>query len=117
MKFSLLVAIVADELEDRAIDIAKEAGAGGVTSFKGSGIGLDTKKTFFGLTYERAESILLFVLEKRVSLKVLKALNRELNLEESGNGMVIILPIDHLAGIPMKQLKKFEEQIKQEDRV
>ncbi|HSM26974.1 MAG TPA: transcriptional regulator, partial [Thioalkalivibrio sp.] len=31
MKFSMLVAIVADELEEKAIDIAKKAGAGGVT--------------------------------------------------------------------------------------
>ncbi len=117
MKFSMLVAIVSDELEDRAIDIAKANGAGGVTNFKGTGIGLDTKKTFFGLTYERAESILLFILEKRTSIKVMKALNKELDLENSGEGMVITLPVEHLAGIPMKQLKKFEEQIKREELV
>jgi len=116
MKFSMLVAIVTDDLEDKAIDIAKANGAGGVTSFKGAGIGLDTKKTFFGLTYERAESILLFILEKRTSLKVMKALNRELDLENSGNGMVITMPVEHLAGIPMKQIEKFEEQIKMEDQ-
>lgn len=112
MKFSLLIAIVDNTMEDQAIDIAKANGAGGVTLFKGSGIGLNEKKTFFGLTYERAESVLLFVLEKSASLKVMKALNKELGLENSGGGMVMTMPIEHLAGIPMKQIERFQEQIK-----
>lgn len=113
MKFSLLIAIVDNTMEDQAVDIAKANGAGGVTLLKGSGIGLNEKKTFFGLTYERAESILLFVLEKSTSLKVMKALNRELELESSGKGIVITMPIEHLAGIPMKQIERFQEQIKE----
>ena len=117
MKFSLLVAIVDNKMEDQAIDIAKANGAGGVTLFKGSGIGLSEKKTFFGLTYERAESILLFVLEKRTTLKVMKALNKELDLEASGSGLILTMPIEHLAGIPMKQIKRFEEQLKEENAI
>jgi hypothetical protein len=108
------VAIVADTLEDQAIDIARENGAGGVTLIKGSGIGLNEKKTFFGLTYERAESVLMFILEKKISLKVMKALSRELDLENSGHGMVVTMPLDHIVGIPENQLEKFEEQIKEE---
>ncbi len=114
MRFAMLIAIVADTLEDQAIDIAKENGAGGVTLMKGSGIGLNEKKTFFGLTYERAESILMFILEKKTSLKVMKALNRELDLENSGHGMVVTMPLDHIAGIPQNQLKKFQELVKEE---
>ncbi|MEA2111608.1 MAG: transcriptional regulator [Campylobacterota bacterium] len=114
MRFAMLVAIVADELEDQAINIAKENGAGGVTITKASGIGLNEKKTFFGLTYERAESVLMFMLEKKTSLKVMKALNRELDLENSGHGMVVTMPIDHIAGIPENQLEKFQDQIKTE---
>lgn len=117
MKFSLLIAIVNDKSEDKAIDIAKAHGAGGVTIMKGAGIGLNEKKTFFGLTYERAESVLLFVLEKKMSLKVMKGLNQELDLENSGNGMVITLPIEHLAGIPLKQIEQFQRQLKQENAI
>lgn len=117
MKFSLLVVIVDNQMEDQAISVAKAAGAGGVTQFKGTGVGLNEKKTFFGLTYERAESILLFVLEKKTSLKVMKALNRELDLEDSGNGMVLTMPIEHLAGIPMKQIERFQQQLKEENAI
>ena len=117
MRFSLLVAIVDNKMEDKAIDIAKANGAGGVTLFKGSGIGLNEKKTFFGLTYERAESILLFVLERRTTLKVMKALNAQLDLEASGSGMIFSMPIEHLVGIPMKQIERFQEQLKEENAI
>ena len=117
MKFSLLVAIVDNQMENQAIDIAKANGAGGVTNLHGTGVGLNEKKTFFGLTYERSESVLLFVLEKKVSLKVMKALNRELDLENAGNGMVMTLPIEHLAGIPMKQVERFQQQLREEQAV
>ena len=114
MKFSIVIAIVSEALEEKAVEIAKENGAGGVTLLKASGIGLNEKKTFFGLTYERAESVLLFILEKRISLKVMKALNQELELEESNDGIVVTMPIEHLAGISNKQFELFQEQIKEE---
>lgn len=117
MRFSLLLAIVDNQMEDQAIDIAKANGAGGVTQFKGTGIGLNEKKTFFGLTYERSESILLFILEKKTSLKVMKALNKELDLENSGNGMVITMPVEHLAGIPPSQIERFQQQLKEENAI
>jgi len=117
MRFSLLVAIVDNQLEEQAVDIAKANGAGGVTQIKGTGIGLDEKKTFFGLTYERSETILLFIMEKKTSLKVMKALNKELDLERSGNGLVITLPVEHLAGIPSKQIERFQQQLKEENAI
>lgn len=114
MKFSLLVAIVENSLEDQAIDIAKAHGAGGVTTMKGTGIGLNEKKTFFGLTYERAETILLFVLEKRTSLKVMKALQKELKLDSENKGLVMSMPLEHLTGIARNQIEAFEGRLKEE---
>jgi hypothetical protein len=117
MRFALLVAIVEQSLEDRAIDVAKANGAGGVTSLTGKGIGLNEKKTFFGLTYERPESVLLFVLEKRTSVKVMKALRNELKLETEHKGLVMSLPIEHLAGIPANQIEAFANRLKEEKEV
>ena len=117
MRFALLIAIVETAKEDEAIAVAKARGAGGVTTLKGTGVGLNEKKTFFGLTYERAESILLFVLEKRASVKVMKALKRELKLDAEGKGMVMSLPIEHLAGIAPSQLAVFEEKLKAEKEI
>ncbi len=112
MKFSVLVAILAEDLEEKAIDVAKRSGAGGVTIVDARGIGAQEKKTFFGLTYEGSQSVLVFVLEKKLSLTVLKAISTELELAKDSRGVVFTLPLEHIAGIDRSQIHRFEERIK-----
>jgi len=68
MKFVALVAIIPNEEEERAIEVAKSAGAGAVTIVGGRNIGLKEKKIFFGVTLEESMSILLFILPRKLSL-------------------------------------------------
>jgi len=112
VKFSVLVAILAEELEEKAIEVARATGAGGVTIMGGRGIGAQEKKTFFGLTFEGSQSVLVFVLEKKLSLAVLKALNQALDLRNDTRGVVFTLPLEHLAGIDLRQIQQFEERLK-----
>ncbi|RUM69161.1 MAG: transcriptional regulator [Sulfurovum sp.] len=113
MKFTALVAIIEDKDEEVAIDIAKEAGAGGVTIIHGKNIGLEEKKVFFGLTLEENVSILLFILPRKLSMKVMKAIRKELNLDSSTNGgLIFTLPLSHVAGLDINELHKFEHDIK-----
>jgi nitrogen regulatory protein PII len=114
VKFSVLVAILAEDLEEQAIDVAKRAGAGGVTILDARGIGAQEKKTFFGLTYEGSQSVLVFVLEKKLSLAVLKNLAHELDLKNTSRGVVFTLPLEHIAGIDTGQIQQFEAHIKDE---
>ena len=114
MKFSVLVAILAEEMEDKAIDIARETGAGSVTLLNARGITSDVKKTFFGLTYEGAQSVLLFVLEKKLSLQVLKALIRELELESNPRGIAFTVPLEHLGGIDTRDVDQFTKHLEDE---
>lgn len=115
MKFSVLVAILAEEMEDQAIDVAREAGAGSVTLLDARGLTADDKKTFFGLTYEGAQSVLVLVLEKKLSLKVLKALTRELDLDNNPRGIAFTVPLEHLGGIDTRDVDQFSKHI--EDKV
>ena len=114
MKFSVLVAILAEEMEDKAIDIAREAGAGAVTLLNARGISSDEKKTFFGLTYEGSQSVLVCVLEKRLSLQVLKSLTRGLDLGEDPRGIVFTFPLEHLGGIDTREIDEFTRKIEDE---
>jgi nitrogen regulatory protein PII len=111
MKFALLVAIVAEELEEKAIDVAKEAGAAGMTILNARGIGVEEKKTFFGLTYQGSQTVLVCVLEKKLSLVVMKALTDDLELKTHSKGVVFTVPLEHLAGIDHRQIESFTEQI------
>lgn len=112
MKFAALVVIVADDLQDRVLDSAKSAGAGGVTILDARGIGAREKKTFFGLTYEGSQSVLVFVLEKKLSVRVLKQINRDLDLANTSKGVAFTLPLEHIAGIDPAQIRSFEDQIR-----
>lgn len=114
MKFSVLVAVVPEEMEDKAVDTAKQAGAGSVTLLQGRGLGLEERKTFFGLTYERSESVLLFVLERRLSVHVLKELHTRLGLAGQDSGFAFTLPLEHLAGIDVAELNRFEETVEKD---
>lgn len=113
MKFSVLVAIVEENLEDIARETAKEAGATGVTVLTGIGSGANEKKVFFGLTVEGSQKVLIYVLEKHLSLKVLKALNNKV-VSGKGNGIAFTLPIGHIAGIDLEQIEKFSAKIRSE---
>lgn len=112
MKFAVLVAILPEDLGEKAIDAAKLAGAGGVTILDARGVAAKEKRTFFGLTYEGSQSVLLFVLEKTLSLRVMKAIVEALKLKEESRGVVFTVPLEHLAGIDVGQIERFEAHIK-----
>ncbi len=113
MKFSALVAIVPEDLEQECIDAARDLGAGGMTVLSGRGISNTTRKTFFGLTYDGSQSVLLMVLEKALSLEVLKALQKVVMPDpKDSQGLIFTVPLEHLGGIDMAQVEKFEQHLK-----
>ena len=113
MKFIALIAIIQDKDEEAAIKVAKEAGAGSVTILHGKNIGLEEKKVFFGLTLEENVSVLLFVLPRRLSMKVMKTLRETFDLDNHENsGLAFTIPLSHVAGLDTQELHKFEDDIK-----
>ena len=114
MKFALLVAIVSEDLEEKAIDVAKEAGAKGMTIVTGRGIGTEDRKTFFGLTYQGTQTLLVCVLERTLALTVMKALTDGLELKKHSKGVVFTVPLEHLAGIDTRQIESFVERIRED---
>lgn len=113
MKFTALIAVIADKDEEAAIEVAKGHGAGSVTILHGKSIGLEEKKVFFGLTLEENVSALLFVLPRKLSMKVMKALREELDIDNPENaGFAFTLPLSHVAGLNIEELHKFEDDIK-----
>ena len=105
--------MIEDKDEERAIAVAKEAGAGSVTIVHGKNIGLEEKKVFFGLTLEANVSVLLFVLPRKLSIHVMKILRKEFDLDNHENsGLAFTIPLSHVAGLDTKELHKFENDIK-----
>lgn len=115
MKFSAIVVIAPEELEQQAIDDAKAAGATGITILSGRGIGGEVKKTFFGMTFEGSQSVLLMVVAKHLSMPILKKMQQILVEEGKSRGIAFTVPIDHLTGLDMGQVMKFEQHLREQD--
>jgi hypothetical protein len=115
MKFTAIVVIAPDDLEDKVIKHAHQAGAAGVTILPGKGIGGEMKKTFFGLTFEGTQSVLLMVVGTHLSAPILKELHQVLVRGTESRGLAFAIPIEHLTGIDIRQVVRFEEHLRRED--
>lgn len=115
MRFVTLVVITSSENEDKIKKIAKKVGAGGATVIQGKGTSSDTeKKSFFSLTYEGNQVIIVYVLEEKLSRTVLKELHDNIENKKL-EALAFTLPISHLVGLDRSLLKKFEDSIKTND--
>lgn len=114
MKFTAIVVIAPDDLEDRIIEHAQGAGATGVTILPGKGIGGEARKTFFGLTFEGTQSVLLMVVGSHLGAPILKELHSILVKGTESRGLAFAVPIEHLTGIDVRQVVRFEEHLRRE---
>jgi len=111
MKFVSLIVLVTAEHEEKMKNVAKEAGATGAMVIQAKGTEFEEKKSFFSLTFEGNHTILLYILEAKISKLVLKAIKKEIETEQ-GDGIAFTMPIDHIVGLNQKVIEKFEEKIK-----
>ncbi|GAA1108320.1 MULTISPECIES: P-II family nitrogen regulator [Arthrobacter] len=115
MKFTAVVVIAPDDLEDEVIRHAQQAGAAGVTIMQGKGIGGEARKTFFGLTFEGTQSVLLIIVGTHLSTPILKELHQVLVRDRESRGLAFAIPIEHLTGIDLRQVARFEERLRHDD--
>ena len=114
MKFTAVVVIAPDDLEEKVIEHAQRVGATGVTILSGKGIGGEARKTFFGLTFEGTQSVLLMVVGAHLTAPILKELHTILVRGTESRGLAFAVPIEHLTGIDMRQVVRFEEHLRRE---
>lgn len=107
MKAVLLLAVVADELEERALAIVHEEGADGVTVVPAHGIGFPEHMTFFGLTYRGLEKVLMCVLDHDSAERIANRLNVELDLLAPFQGLAFCLRIDRAEGVDVDAIGRF----------
>lgn len=107
MSASLLVAVVADELEGAALEVARSEGARGVTMLSARGIGFPEHVTFFGLTYRGLETVLLWVLDETTAARVSDRLNSELELLQPFKGLAFTLPVSETGGIDPAAIRDY----------
>jgi nitrogen regulatory protein P-II 1 len=112
MRFNLIVGFVDPNLTEKVIKTAKESGATGDVIIQGKGTGIE-QSSFLGLSIQDKTDIVLFVVEEHHTKKIIHTVSEALDLEKPGNGILISLKIDHVAGLS-RQIKKIRESLKTE---
>jgi hypothetical protein len=116
MKFVALVVIAPAECESEIKKVAKSAGATAATIMDAKGSGVEEKRSFFALTFEGNQSVLLYILEEGMSRKVLKVIKGYIE-QNNNKALAFTTPINHLVGLDKGLLHKFEKNIEEEERL
>ena len=112
MRFDLIVGFVNPNITEKVIKTAKNSGATGDVIIQGKGSGIEPSN-FLGLSIQDKTDIILFVVEEHHTNKIIESVSEECNIEKPGNGILIALNIDRVAGLS-KQIKKIRENLKTE---
>lgn len=112
MKFDLIIGFVDPKHTEKVVKTAKKFGATGDVIIPGKGTGIEPSN-FLGLSIQDKTEIILFVVEEHHTKKIIKNVSEEIDLEKPGNGILISLKIDRVAGLS-KQIKKIRENLKTE---
>ena len=112
MRFKLIVAFIHPDITDKVIKVAKKAGATGDVIMQAKGSGIE-ETSFLGLSIQDKTNVILFIVEDHHVDKIIQSVSSTCNLEEPGNGIMLVLSIDKVAGLS-KQIKKIRENLKNE---
>lgn len=112
MRFNLIVGFVNPHITEKVVKTAKKSGATGDVIIQGKGTGIEPTN-FLGLSIQDKTDIILFVVEEHHTKKIIENVSKEVDIEKPGNGILISLQIDKVAGLS-KQIKKIRESLKTE---
>ena len=112
MRFDLIVAFIDPSNTAKVVKTAKKAGATGDVIIQGKGTGIE-ETNFMGISIQDKTDIILFVVEEHHTNKIIKSVSDECHLEVPGNGILIKLKIDRVAGLS-KQIKKIRDNLNTE---
>ena len=101
MHFKLILAFVEDKKTESIMKAAREAGATGCTVINNArGEGIETSKTFFGLTLATQRDVVLLLVEQHLSRHILEQIGKVGKFdEEPGTGIAVVVDVEDAVGI------------------
>ncbi len=115
MHFKLIVAFTEDHKTDAVMKAARESGATGATIINNArGEGLNTSKTFFGLSLETQRDVLMFLVEEHMARDILETIAEVGEFEaKPGTGIAFQIDVEDAVGIN-QQLNVLKEKVREE---
>ena len=95
----LIIVIVKKGLSETVIESAKKAGAEGGTIIFGRGTGIHEKAKLLGIPIEPEKEIIIIIIDKRKTKKVLDSIVSSVNLNKPGVGIAFVIEVSKVLGI------------------
>lgn len=115
MHFKLIIALTEDTITDKIVHAAREKGATGstvITNAKGQG--LNSAKTFLGLSLETQRDVVLFLVEEHLCRDILEIISTVGEFEDNpGSGIAFSIDVEDAVGIS-HQVDKLSEIVEEE---
>ncbi len=97
--FKKITVIINRGMADDVMDIARESGARGGTILHGKGTGTKNAAKLFGMEVEPEKELVLIIVPTEIEEKVVKNLYDNLEMQNSGNGILFVEDITDVRGI------------------
>lgn len=104
--WELIQVICNNGFAEDVMDVARKAGAGGGTIVDGRGTSKPDDLKFFGASLVPEKELLLILVEREKSDKVLTAITAIPFMQQEGNGIVFTMPVDRFIQFGEKKQKE-----------
>ena len=115
MHFKLIIVLTEDSNTDKIVEAARAKGATGSTVISNArGEGVNVATTFLGLSLETQRDLVLFLVEKHLSLEILETIAEAGGFDaEPGSGIAFSIDVDDAVGVS-HQISKLTKIVEDE---
>ncbi len=98
-QYELIVTIVNKNQSEIVVEASKQAGAEGGTIVFGRGTGVREQAKLFGITIEPEKELILTLIKRALTEKVLDSIIAKADLNKPGKGIAFVLDVEKVVGI------------------
>lgn len=107
-EYELIVVVLNEGYADRAMDAAREAGAGGGTVLHAKGTGGRRAEEFFKVRFADEKEMIYIVAHRDEKAAVMKAVNSACGPATEARGVCFSMPISSVMGLRMRETEELE---------
>ena len=98
-QYDLIIAAVAANFVDDAMEAARSAGAAGGTIVRGRSVNNEKAEQFIGISLMHERELLFILTTRERKLAIMQALSEKVGLKTEAGGVIFSVPVDRTAGI------------------
>lgn len=98
-QYDLIIAAVAANFVDDAMEAARSAGAAGGTIVRGRSVSNEKAEQFIGISLMHEQELLFILSTRERKLAIMQALSEKVGLKTEAGGVIFSVPVDRTAGI------------------